>query len=411
MIKILTIIPYAFYPPQNGGALRCFYLLREMANHHDVTLITVQPETDFYINHELKFPNNVKVISIASANKYRSIFNLLPERIADAINYKFLTRSLTSTNSYFLEVFLPILNALEEIKPEIVYFENLEAATFFGGWVRRKTPSTLRVYDAHNVDSELWQKLAIANQNNSLLKYARNALKKEKHLSDLTNFVFACSRVDLEKLNKLNDGKLVGAVIPNGVDVEKRNFDSRKDKRLLKEIIFCGDLSTHANKEGILWFYNEVFPLVKNVKPDFKITIIGNNADLADYKTLINDDSINFEGYVESVVPFYLKASVAIVPLLSGSGTRLKILEAMSMGTPVVSTNIGAEGIECSNGINILINDAAQGFADAILYLLDSETKFEEIRANAVNLVNEKYDWKLIGNEINRMVAQLIDDK
>ncbi len=411
MIKILTIIPYAFYPPQNGGALRCFYLLREMANHHDVTLITVQPETDFHINHELKFPNNVKVISLGATNKYRSIFNLLPERIADAINYKLLSRSLTSTNSYFLAALSPILKALEEIKPEIVYFENLESLKFFGGWVRRKIPSTLTVYDAHNVDSELWQKLAIADKNHSLVKYARNALKMEKHLSDLTNFVFACSQVDLEKLNKLNDGKLAGAVIPNGVDVAKRNFDSRKDKRLLKEIVFCGDLSTHANKEGISWFYNEVFPLLKNVKPDLKITIIGNNADLADYKTLINDNSINFEGYVESVVPFYLKASVAIVPLLTGSGTRLKILEAMSMGTPVVSTNIGAEGIGCSNDINILISDAAKGFADAIHYLLDNEIKFEEIRANAVNFVNEKYDWKLIGKEVNRMLVQLIEDK
>lgn len=411
MIKILTIIPYAFYPPQNGGALRCFYLLRQMANHHDVTLITVQPETDFHINHELKFPDNVKVISLAAVNKYQSFFNLLPERIADAINYKLLSRSLTSTNSYFLTALSPILNALEEIKPEIVYFENLESLKYFGSWVRRKIPSTLRVYDAHNVDSELWQKLAIADQNHSLVKYAWKALKIEKNLSDLTNFVFACSRVDLEKLNKLNQGKLAGAVIPNGVDIAKRNFDSQKNKRLLKEIVFCGDLSTHANKEGISWFYNEVFPLVKNIKPDLKITIIGNNANLADYKTLINDDSINFEGYVVSVVPFYLKASVAIAPILSGSGTRLKILEAMSMGTPVVSTNIGAEGIECSNGINILISDAAQGFADAILYLLDSETKFEEIRANAVNLVNEKYDWKLIGKEVNRKLVQLIEDK
>lgn len=108
MADILTIIPYEFFPPKYGGALRCFYLLKEMAKAHNVYLLTVQPEADF-INAGLKFPVNVTVISIENQPGYRSIFNILPERVANAINSRLLKKSFFTKGNLFLLKVYPVL--------------------------------------------------------------------------------------------------------------------------------------------------------------------------------------------------------------------------------------------------------------------------------------------------------------
>ena len=410
MAKILTIIPYHFYPPKNGGTLRCFHILKAMARQHQVFLVTSQHKSDFEKPNGLPFPSNVQVISTrdSSINNFR----FLPKRLINAIIFRLLRRTLLEpTNSYFLEAYPIILRALSEIKPDIVYFENLEALGFFGSLTKKMSPRALRIYDAHNVDSELWSKLAQVNNNPDLKKYALGSLKAEKRLSTSTSFIFTCSQIDLNKLNKLNNGKVEAVVIPNGVDQENNIFDFSPNKHLFNEIIFCGDLTTHANKEGILWFYYEVFPLLLKLKPNLKFTIIGHFSNKRDYQALINDDAVNFVGPVTSVIPYYMRSSIAIVPLLSGSGTRLKILEAMSMGNPVVSTGIGAEGIECTSGKDILISDDPSSFANQIALLLNDHTRFEEIRYNAADLVNSKYQWKQIGDKINIILNRLISTK
>jgi glycosyltransferase involved in cell wall biosynthesis len=111
---------------------------------------------------------------------------------------------------------------------------------------------------------------------------------------------------------------------------------------------------------------------------------------------------------VLDVQPFYYHASVCIAPLLSGSGTRLKILEAMSFGNPVVSTSIGAEGIDCVNGTHILIGNDSETFATHVLSLLRNKIQFDMIRTNALELVKATYDWNIIGKKINTKLNDLI---
>ena len=407
MAKILTIIPYHFYPPENGGTLRCFHILRAMAQEHQLFLITSQHKRDFEKSNGTMFPSNIQLIS--TRDSAINNFRFLPKRLTDAISFRVLTRTLLErTNSYFLESYPIVLRALAEIKPDIVYFENLEALGFFSTLTKKMNPRALRIYDAHNVDSELWSRLAKVNNNPNLDKYALGSLKAEKKLNASTDFIFTCSQVDLDKLNELNNGKLAAVVIPNGVDYDNKIFDSSPNKHLFNKIIFCGDLTTHANKEGVLWFYYEVFPLLLKLKPNLKFNIIGHFSNKRDYQALLNDDAVNFEGPVRSVIPYYMRSSIAIVPLLSGSGTRLKILEAMSMGNPVVSTAIGAEGIDCTNGKDILICDDPSAFANQIVLLLNDQTRFEEIRNNAADLVSRKYQWKQIGHDVNVILNRLV---
>ena len=412
MAAILTIIPYKFYPPVSGGALRCFYILREMARQHNVCVLTIQPAEEFERSHEIAFPANVRVISIYGNERYTSLLNNLPDRIADGLNYRFLRRSFfAETNTFFLEVYPALKAVLAKNNFDVIYYESLEVLGLLGRIIAAKTPSSLQLYDAHNCDSELWIKQALYEKKKVYLKYAKQALAIEKFLFMKVDAFFCCSEEDNVKLSRLNKDRIAGIVVPNGVDTSSQPFDTNEEKHRSHELIFCGSLDYFPNAEGLLWFYNEVFSHLKKMVPSVTLTVIGNLSQPEKYEYLKKDASVNFIGKVETVVPFYKRASVAIVPLKSGSGTRLKILEAMSMGNPVVSTAIGAEGIVFEKGKQILIADDAKEFAKHILFLFSNKTNFNELRKEAYEFVKLNYEWQTIGVKINGCLKNLLTKK
>jgi glycosyltransferase involved in cell wall biosynthesis len=138
---------------------------------------------------------------------------------------------------------------------------------------------------------------------------------------------------------------------------------------------------------------------------DLILNIVG-RGDKGPYSELINDSTTNFIGEVEDVTPWYRKCNVAIAPLLQGSGTRLKILEAMSLGNPMVSTAIGAEGIECIPERDILIADEPADFADKIISLVSDPGKSTLISDNARKLVEDKYSWNVIGSSLKNFLEK-----
>lgn len=409
MADILTIIPYEFFPPKYGGALRCFYLLKEMAKAHNVYLLTVQPEADF-INAGLKFPVNVTVISIENQPGYRSIFNILPERVSNAINSRLLKKSFfTKGNLFLLKVYPVLKKTLQQKKIDVVNYENLECFGLLRPMVAKLSTHTKHLYDAHNVDSELWRQQSLGADDRESENYALEALALEEKLSITSDLCFCCSENDRLKLNALNNQKLNIHVIANGVDIESRPFDTNIEKHTIKNILFCGTLDYAPNIEAVIWFYNEVFPLIKKAIPQIKFTVIGKLNKPGPFEKLQQDPSVDFIGFVEDVVPYYLSTSILVVPLLSGSGTRLKILEAMSMGSPVVSTSVGAEGLEVSDGVHLLIANEADKFANQVVKLLNSSVLFKDIQLAAYELVKSKYDWKVIGNRMNTYINTLLN--
>lgn len=402
MTKILTIIPYTFYPPINGGSLRCFHLLKEMAKKHDVCILTVQPNEDFDKKENPLFPYSVQIFSSAKERPSQTFINILPSKFANAINYRFMRKKLMGrTNGYFLHTYRVLLNALQEIKPDIVYYESLETVVFFSDIVRKKLPKAKQLYDAHNIDSLLWKQLAVAQQRKEFEKYEANALKSEKKLFKYVDAVFCCSEIDEERLQELNNNKLKSWVIPNGVDTGAKVFDESPNKYLNNEILFCGNLDYFPNEEGLMWFYKKIFPLIKAKMPTIKLSIVGTSKLNKNYKILSSDPSILFEGIVSDVRPFYHRASICIAPLLTGSGTRLKILEALSFGNPIVSTTTAVEGINVFADVHIYLADHANDFVVKILQLLESKILFDNIRNNGRNLVSSLYDWQFIGSKVS----------
>ncbi len=409
------VIPYAVFPPRNGGQLRCFYLLRELARQHEVHLVIMQAPAELQASRDgYVFPEGVKVYSPLQTPPPRTAFDRLPARWGPALQYRWLQRSWRGpASSIVLKAYHLVAYVMAHHCIDVVILEHLGAA-LLGPLVRRCGSGTLRILDAHNIDHRLFlhqmESHGDAASRSDAIAYEHSRYY-ETHLAEIVDAFFACSDDDRNVLSNLNGGRMPGYTIPNGVDVERRPYDSRHSKWQSGHVLFCGTLNYAPNRDGLLWFHRDVWPLVRRQNPNVQLMVVGQGAANDDFLDLRYDPSVQFIGAVDDVVPYYKRAGVAVVPLRQGSGTRLKLLEAMSMGNPVVSTRIGAEGIEAQSGEHLLLADVPDEFAAAITSLVSAPERFDAIRQSAHKLVSAAYDWQAIGGRLNDAIDALVQSR
>ena len=196
-------------------------------------------------------------------------------------------------------------------------------------------------------------------------------------------------------------------VVPNGVDVD-RYHPGLADSIPLRHpaIVFTGKMSFRPNVDAMLWFYEQVWPRVRKARPEAVLYVVGKEPH-ARLGVLATDPSVVVTGYVRDVLPYFGGADVYVVPLRIGGGTRLKVLEAMAAGLPVVSTTMGAEGIMLESGRDALMADEADEFADAIVRLLTDSQLQEALGASARAVVLEHYDWQRIAPRLDKVYRSL----
>jgi glycosyltransferase involved in cell wall biosynthesis len=228
----------------------------------------------------------------------------------------------------------------------------------------------------------------------------------ERSLDQQVDSVWACSEEDRREFQVHNE--LPVFTVPNGVDTRSKPFDFSPAKRQSRELLFCGSLNYPPNWQGLRWFLREVWPAVRKDQPATRLTIVGSGVRQEQLGGELSRPNVSFAGEAPDVAPWYVRASVALCPLLTGSGTRLKILEAMSFGAPVVSTQIGAEGIEAVDGQHLLLADKPEAFAGAIARLHSDPVLYERIRQSARRLVEQRYDWDIIGQIASRALESTL---
>ena len=180
-------------------------------------------------------------------------------------------------------------------------------------------------------------------------------------------------------------------VIPYGIDLEF--FKDTSIPEDTHTIIFTGSMKYSYNADAVCYFHNAIYPLIKLKMPDVKFFIVGRNPT-KDVIALASDQSVTVTGFVDDVRPYFTMAALAVVPMKTDDGGfKNKILESMSMGKPVVSTSIGAKGIDVTHKVNIIIADNEQEFADSVLELLTNRSMRLELGTNARKLMVEKYSW------------------
>lgn len=181
------------------------------------------------------------------------------------------------------------------------------------------------------------------------------------------------------------------SVVPHGVDVNAFSFTPRAEEE--KCVVFVGNYLHYPNVDAVLYFHHQIWPLLKKYVPEIKFYVVGQSPP-EEIRKLARDKSIIVTGTVEDVVPYLRKAEIFVNPVRLGGGFRGKILEAMSLGRPVVSTSLGAEGIPASSRENIIIADTPGDFAQGVAELINDKELYLKIQKNARHLMEEKYAWE-----------------
>lgn len=402
-MKVLIAFPFSIFPVKSGGALRGYNLLVELARHHEVEAIVVDDSEDLHesiIKALGVRAQSLRLTRAATRVGTRGVWRKLMDRLTTMS----LSRSITlRSNSVTLAIARVLIKVLEVQQQDVVILSTQELA-ICGTYIDRFAPSAVRVVDLHNLDHLLVQQ-AIRNRPPDQ-KARRSLLELERVESKLFAYadgVFTCSEADLIKALKINNGKLaLGAVIPNGVSCERISFNSEPLKPVSEHILFCGSLSYGPNIDGLEWFHAVVWPMIRNRLPRARLMVVGRGFNSNRLPKLTVDTSVDLIGEVDDLQPFYNRAGVSICPVRMGSGTRLKILEAMAYGNPVVSTSIGCEGLSVADGEDILIRDSSEEFANAVIGLISRPADFERIRSAARKRVENLYDWQMIGVDLAR---------
>jgi len=386
-MKVLIIAPYdSIYPPLNGGMQRCYNLINQISLYYTTSLLTYQPK------EQLSFYNEISIYQVKKNKINKSIFN----KLKNAFIYRFIKRTfLGPADINVINYYKKLKEILKKEHFDYIILENLSSLNAVS-LIKRHSIRSKLIYDAHNVESSLCDL--------SSKKKSSFIIKKESNLYNLVNQVWVCSSVDKDLFEKLNGNRISCTIIPNAVSIKSIN-DIRSNPDNENTLIFCGSFDYLPNEEGLIWFLDNCWDKLINKFPSIKFIVIGSGCKSDALKRSLLKKNILDIGQVKEVADYYKSAKIAIVPINKGSGTRLKIIEAMSFALPVVSTSKGAEGIEYTNEENILISDSPMGFVKCIEHLILKEEMQSYIGINAYNLVKKKYDWNIVGKKIKTQLA------
>ncbi len=395
-MKILHLMPYSPFPMTFGGALREYYIMKNLAEEHELTVVTYgTSEEKFEMKQRLDDKiNEIHTISDPMARSYRRMSQLF----ALCTN-----KSYAYWHSYKKEMQLLLddllaKNDFDLIQTEFSMMGNMDLKS-----------DALKVLDAHNVEYDNFRRMY--EKSDSLLRsrfYHREYQKM--YQEEIASFkqqdmLFTTSERDKEIIDQ-DVPEVPKRVIPNGVDTSY--FSSSDDASEPYSLVFTGMMAYVPNDDGMLYFIDEILPLIREQIPQTKLYVVGKRPTKA-LKSRAGDH-IQITGFVDDVRPYIDKASVYVVPLRMGGGTRLKVLEALSMKKAVVSTSIGCEGIDVEDGESIFVQDDPAAFADRVVELLKSKEKRKRISENGYQVVKEKYEWNVVGKKMLEIYDSLFQE-
>ncbi len=253
--------------------------------------------------------------------------------------------------------------------------------------------------DWHNIESELMRRYAAAAKNPAKAAVAfRTAQLLQNTEDDLlrrADVHTVVSEREREELLKRNPNANVH-VIANGVDTSF--FCAARTSLKPRTLAFVGSMDYHANIDAVSWFVRDAWPLIGQEFPELQFVIAGRKPTKS--VRALASERIHVTGTVDDIRRIYADAFAVIVPLRLGGGTRLKILEAMAAGVPVISTRAGAEGIMATDGVNILLADTAEQMSQALRTLDEDEAGRMRLIEAARKLVVDEYDWRAVGQQL-----------
>jgi polysaccharide biosynthesis protein PslH len=407
-LKILFVSQMPASPARFGAQARMHGLMTELARHHDLTAVMLVDE-EF----------DIEECRTAMRAYCRGVELISNPRGRGGLAKRWLQlRSVGSTRSWErLRVTVP---AMQQTLDRVLRTERFDIVslefTFLGECHLRQAPSGERppalIVDSHNIDYDLARQYARTGGNLLRRAYAEinwRKLRREELGTYLdADGVCLCSGADEQRLLEQIPGART-VVIPNAANVDyyqPRPTDPPSDGRT---VVFFGLLSYQPNIDGVIYLLQNIWPRIAEMHPHARCKIIGGSPPPS--LTALAGPRIQFTGFVPDLRPHLAEAAAVVVPLRQGGGTRLKIVEAMAMGKAMVSTTLGAEGIEATSGRDILIADQPEAFASEVSRLLAEPDLAARIGQSARQLAEQRYAWSAAARTLESFHRQILQHR
>ena len=382
-MKILILCNKSPWPKREGGPIAMYAMISGLINAGHIVKVlaantnkyTVEPES---IPADFKESTQIELVDID-----------LSLNIPDAL-YNYLSRKSYHVSRFHTKAFaLKLVEVLKKDSYDIIQFEMLYMASYLD--VIRKYSKAPVVLRAHNIEHKIWQRIA-ENCTNPFkriyLNHLYRALKRfEIGILNKVDGVVAITPVDARNLDRLSHSTNIIS-IPFGIKLDTLSENPVQPPEA--SLFHIGSMNWYPNEEGIRWLIDEVWPKITVRLPEVELHLAGRY--MTDWLTGLSVPRIIIDGEVPDVWEYMQRFSIMVVPLFSGSGIRIKIVEAMAAGKAIITTTIGAEGINYENGQHLLIAKDAKSFADAIVRLCNDSALRETLGRNARMLITKEHD-------------------
>lgn len=398
-LKILAITSEVPWPLNSGGHLRSFHLLRELSRSSSLRVIV--PASKGQAEHFRALDDQgVNVIPVLNCDrkKHREAGSII-QSCLEREPYVFFRRH------YWKAVQCEIRKQIRIEKPDLIYLDHLDSFVY-----RKAIDEIPFLVDMHNVYSAISQRLAEEDSNIARRMYLKHETRLIKNMeSQMARSALAVLAVsDLDRDHFIELGATSTFMIPNGVDCDSyvQKTTHSESNGTPSEILFVGDLSWSPNIRASLFLANHVYPIVRAQHHDAKLTIVGRNP-VPEILALNQQQGVEVVPDAPEIIPYFHRSTMLAVPLQSGGGTRLKILEAFASQLPVVSTPVGCEGLDVVNGKHLVVSES-DNFADAICQVINKPELATAYSAYALKLVKQQYDWKSVGRRLMDSIQEIV---
>jgi len=394
-MKILVLANKMPYPPKDGGAIATLSLARSLRRCGcEVDLLAMNTQKHFCrvedIPQEISSEINFYAVEVDTTIKAtKALCNLL------------FSSKPYNAERFVNETFVEKLKVLLSKKQyDVVQLEGLYLCPYIE--TIRKYSSAKIALRAHNVEHEIWKRM-VENEKSLPKRLYKGIIARRMRRFELSyinsyDYLVPITDRDAEFFTQNGNSKPM-YVAPLGIEPESPLLSIDNSDADFSVFSFLGALDWQPNIEGLEWFVRNVWNTYHKKHNGAKFRVAGRNAD-AHFANFLKSNGVDYVGEVEKAADFYASGSVFIVPLMSGSGMRVKVVEAMAAGKAVITTTIGTEGIATENGKNILIADEASKFIECMEMLADNRVFYGEISANARRFVRENYDNAVIARKL-----------
>ena len=299
-----------------------------------------------------------------------------------------------------------LLESLARLRPDLIICEWTPYAIFV-----KELSSIRKLMSAHNVEADIWQRYYETETNWLKRWYIGEQWRKVRRFEiEALRWVdgaLAVSEQDRARL-AASSPALRTAVVPNGVDAGY--FRPAPQPAGRQQLVFTGSMDWRPNQDAARYFATQILPLLRRKNPGIECTFVGRDPP-ADIRALADVAGMRITGTVDDVRPYVERAAVYVVPLRIGGGSRLKILEAMAMGRAVVSTTVGAEGLDVVHDRHVLLADDPREFAQSVLQLLGDPDRCARLAAEGRRLVEQRYEWGALCDALGKFAHAVATDE